>query len=483
MGPLPMRVDETFCRTRASASRRLDMTLKMVRAIIFKLVQMNRPKHSNATFAHIKLPQLTFFVAVAHISVGQAQAQVGETLLLPPLVPPGFDRGHNQSVTELPRPAFDPVGVRLGSFELTSSLASGIGVTSNTYFTAEPVASAFSTTAPSAQIASRWSRHELVLSGTGTFREYLGQSRRNETTWQASARGRINLGNFTTINIQEISAQLSENQFSGEATPTIAALSRYRRDFLSARALNQQGRFRFSLGTDVAFFRFQPLPLLGGGTRDQGNRNREVTRVTGQVEYAQTPSLAFFTQASFAKQSFDTVLRTGVPNVDANGYRISGGVDVDASGFARGMLAVGYTNQNFEASIYQRAEGVSVQARLEMFPSRLTTVTFDLGRTIEVTNLGVGGTAYWSNQVSARVDREIWRSILINLTASYSKQTYLNSGTSSTAFQTGFGAQYLSSRHVVVDAAVNYGRRSANSIALGDRFDEVRTNLALTYRL
>lgn len=425
--------------------------------------------------------RLLLCAVVPACAIVPARAQVGESLLLPPVIPPGFNRGRNQSVVELPRRAFDPVGIRIGSFNLLPSIQSGGGATSNTYYTAEPTASAFISTTPSATLVSRWNRHELMVSGTGTFREYLGESRRNEATWQSDVRGRVDLGRFSSVTVEEISTQQLENQFSGEVTPTVAALSRYRRDFLSVRGVNQVGRTRTTLAADYALFRFQPLPLTEGGTLDQSNRNRHIGRVTGQFEYARSPGLAFFVQGSFANQTFETQLRPGVPNLDSDGYRALGGINFDLPGKLRGSLGVGYTRQTFMAAIYKPVEGMSLEGRLEVFPSRLTTVTLGARRSIEVTSLSTTG-SYWDNRVSMRVDREIWRGILVNASGEYSRQTYISSGQDANAYRLGAGARYLSSRKVVVDASLNYSNR-ASSRGLGNAYDEVRGEVGLTFRI
>lgn len=428
------------------------------------------------------MTRLLICAGLPALAIGSARAQVGESLLLPAVIPPGFDRGRNQSVLELPRRAFDPAGIRVGSFNLLPSVTSGAGATSNTYYTADPVASTFLTTTPTAQLISQWNRHQLMLSGTGTFREYIGQSPRNEVTWQTDARGRIDLGRFSTITIEEISSQLTENQFSGETTASVSALSRYRRDFFNIRGVNQVGRMRLTLGADHTLFRFQPLPLLTGGTRSQQNRNRAVTRVTGQVEYARSPDLAFFMQASYADQAFETPLSATVPNLDSTAYRVIGGINFDDPGFARGTIGIGYTHQQFAAAIYTPASGVSVEARLELFPARLTTVSLGLRRTIEITSLYTGG-AYWDNRATFRVDREIWRSIIVDVAGEYARQQYVRTGVGANSYQIGVGARYLSSRKVVVDAGVNYGYRGAASNVLGNQFNEIRGEIGLTFRI
>lgn len=447
----------------------------------------NRSEATKTRFASAKgnwsFLRLAACLTAPVATIGVADAQIGESLLLPPVIPSGFDRGHNVSVTELPQTEFDPVGIRAGSFDLLSSVRSAVGVTSNTFYTADPVASAFLSNTPTAQLISRWSRHQLSVSGTGTFREYLGQSRRNENTWQSSIGSRTDLGRFTNIFINLVSSQQNENQFSGEVTPTVAALSRYRRDFFNARVVNQVGRTRFTFAADYSLFRFQPIQLITGEARSQENRNRNTTRVTGQWEYARSPDLAFFVQAAFADQAFSTELRAGVPNVDSLGYRALAGLNFDDPGFMRGSFGIGYTRETFKAQVYEPVQGVSVQGRIELFPTKLMTVRLDASRTIEITNLSLGGGAYWSNRLSTRVDREVWRRIIVDVTAAYTNQSFVSSGQATNSFQIGAGAQYVSSRNIVLNATIDYGHRGASTATLGSKFGEIRSEVGLTYRI
>lgn len=447
------------------------------------ILALERPGAMNPRIRLLDVIRIAACLIAPAFTIGVANAQVGETLLLPSVVPSGFDRGHNQAVTELSQKDFAPAGIRIGSFDLFPSIRSAVGSTTNTYYTSDPIGSAFLSNTPTANLESKWSRHQLSISGTGTFREYVGQSRRNESVWQVDVDGRIDLGNFTKIYLDANSSERNESQFTGEVTPTVAALSRYRRDIFSARAENSVNRMRFTVAADYALFRFQPVPLLTGDFRDQENRNRAVGRVTGQWEYARSPDLAFFVQASYADQSFTTDLRPGVPNVDSRGYRALAGFNFDDPGFARGSLGIGYTRQDFVATLYKPVSGLSVQGRLEFFPTRLTTVRVDASRTVEITNLSLGGAAYWSNRLAARVDREIWRRIIVSATAGYARQSFVSNGATTESFQLGAGAQYLSSRNIAISASIDYGRRRASASTLGASFGELRTEVGMTYRI
>lgn len=426
--------------------------------------------------------RLLLCAAVPALAVTPARAQVGESLLLPPLVPPGYNRGRNVSVLELSRKAYDSVGIRVGSFTLSPSIRSAGGVTSNTYYTANPVASTFISTVPSALLVSNWSRHQLSISGSGAFRDYLGQTRRNESTWQSDVRGRIDLGRFSSVTLEENSSQQNENEFTGEVTPTVAALSRYRRDYFSIRGTNQVGRMRTTLAVDYATFRFAPLPLLSGVVADQTYRNRSISRFTGQLEYATSPSVALFVQAGYALQRYQTDLAPGVPNVDTDYYRVIGGVNFDEAGTMRGSLGIGYNYQKPKFAQYRAGGGLALAGKLEIFPTRLTTVTINVSRSLGVTALGVNG-SYTDNRVSARVDREVWHSLLVNASASFSRQSYSLAAAGARAYTLGIGARYLSSRRIVVDGSLGYQDRRADSILIGNSFDELRGEIGLTFKI
>lgn len=411
-----------------------------------------------------------------------ACAQVDERLDLNTQVPQAFDRGHNISVQQIKRPDYDPIGVPVGGFTFYPRVSAGAGATSNAYLTSNATAAPFLFVEPSAALISNWSEHLLQISADGLARDYLGQSRRNERTWTVDALTRLDAtDNFTVTANGDLSRQF-ENAFSGEVGSNIAALSRYRRDFGSLQGTYTSGRFRTFLLADAEQLRFQPIPLTGGGVIDQSDRDRSVLRLTGQLEYARSAGLSFFAQIGGARTRFTRDLLSGDPNLDSRQLRILGGANLDISGRVRGTIGLGYDIQDYDASVYKTIKGLSVDTRVEFFPTRRATITATAERTLNNAVL-TRSLPVWDTQFTLRGDYDLMANAILSAIVGYAHQNYIGSSATGASYRITGSARYFASRRVNVEGSVTYRARSSNNQNLIEKVNEARVSLGLAFHL
>ena len=79
----------------------------------------------------------------------------------------------------------------------------------------------------------------------------------------------------------------------------------------------------------------------------------------------------------------------------------------------RGDIAVGYLNEDKDDDYFTDVDGLSVDGRMQWFPSRLTTVSFDAGRRVVDVGSYESPTAI-STRFGARVDHELYRNIILS---------------------------------------------------------------------
>ncbi|MFD1949574.1 outer membrane beta-barrel protein [Sphingomonas arantia] len=415
------------------------------------------------------------FVAIPALWPSISVAQVGEELLTRPAVPSGFDRGRNIAVTERARTDYDPLGIDVRSFRVISALELGIGGTNNTYSEANnPRAALFSYASPSVTAASLWSRHFLQFQAAGRFVRYIDQSPRNENTWNLGLSSRIDLGSSLKIEGRLLRARSVEGFFSGDVEADIAALSRIDTYYGIVRGTYSLGRTRVILSADHSDDRYGSIRFQDGAERDQSGRDRGVSRLTAQLDYARTPSVSLFAQARIARNDFVRPLAPAAPERDSTGYRGLIGVNFDLAGRARGSIGAGYIIRDFDSPIYNGVKGLSVEARIELFPDDLSTYTIDVSRSIGDSSFG-NGAPYFDSRFTLRLDREIRRNLIGNVSASYSVIEYQDlPSLGAEGYQFALGARYLSTRRVRLDFAARYSDRSTRSGTVGYRVGELR---------
>lgn len=407
-----------------------------------------------------------------------ARAQ-SETLLLQPSIPPDFDRDRNVSVTERPRPDYDPLGWRVGSFVVLPQAQVGVGYSNNIYLGSDnKVDAPYIFVSPSFRATSDWDRHLVQLRGSATIRRFIGEPARNEDVFSIGGTGRYDFSTDTAVTLEGQFARQFESPLSGEIETDNSALSHYDTGTIALRGEYRAGQVRAVLALDHSAFDFATIKFPDGTERDQSFRDRKIDRVTGQLQYAFTPSTGVYGQLSYGRTSYDTPFIGGVANRDSNGVRALAGLNVDITGLLRGIVGVGYLWRNYDSPLYRDARGFSAEARLEYFFSPLTTFTLTARRVIEDSSLGTVD-AYFDNRLGLRVDHELLQNLILYSQAEVALQDYIGTTRKNDIYRFTGGGRYLASRTFGIEAGLSYGKRTTNAVEFGRNYDEFRVQVAL----
>ncbi len=414
---------------------------------------------------------------------GLPSVAIAQGLVVQPAIPQGFDRERNVSVLSRSRPSYTPLGIRQGGLIFYPRLETGGGATSNAYLTEQNrVEAAFVSVEPSLRMTSDWSRHSLELSASGAARNYIGESRRNERTWDLGGAGEVELGRAVKISGELRASQGIENLFSGEVDTTVAALSRFRHNVASLRAEYRSGRIRTFVVGDYATFRFNPVELSSGAFRDQSGRDRTVGRVTAQFEYARTPSVSFFGQIGYVDTSFDR--QPAVTRLDSASMRMLGGFNIDIAGRARGTFGVGYSVRDYRVGGFDTVRGLIAEGRIEFFPSdRLTISTGARRTTEETTQATTTPQPFWDNRLTIGADYELLRNLILSADGEIAIQTFINRDQQNIAYRVSSDARYLMSRRVTLNGSVGYSQRRSSGATTQSEPGEGRVTAGLTFHL
>ncbi|WP_293884084.1 outer membrane beta-barrel protein [Sphingomonas sp.] len=415
-------------------------------------------------------------LAMAYGTEARAQS---ETTLIQPAIPDGFDRGRNVSVLARPRPDYDPLGITVNSFNVFPRVDVGVGATNNVFLTnTNTTSDVFAFVNPSFSAKSDWSRHQVLLRGGAQLRRFVDQPRRNENAWNLGALGRLDASESLSITAEGQVARQFESPFSGEVQSNLAVLSSYLRTFGQLRTEYQFGQGRALLVVDRTAFDFNSIKAANGARLDQSARNRHIARVTGQGEYAFTPSLAVYGQLGYSRTTYTRTLSSGLANRGSDAARVIGGVNFDLAGLLRGTIGVGYVQRNYKSALYRDVGGVSVESKLEVFPTELTTVTVAVRRVLEDSSIG-SSNAFFDNRASVRIDHELLRNLLLNVTGEIARQNYIDSPARTNTYRVIGGGRYMVSRNFGIETQASYGNQVGNGTGVGNRFSELRGQIGI----
>ena len=241
------------------------------------------------------------------------------------------------------------------------------------------------------------------------------------------------------------------------------------------------GRVRTFVVADYADFRFSPVRLADDSLRDQSNRDRNVSRVTGQFEYARTPSISLFAQLGYTGTTFDGRVDS---SLDSDAGRAVVGFNLDLAGRMRGTVSVGYSVRDYRVAGYRTVNGVIAEGRLELFPSERLTVTAGARRTVEDATFGnLEPQPFWDNRVSLGGDYELLNNLILSASGEYAFQSYLEDDRQNSTYRLAARARYLVSRRVTLDGGLTYTDRSRGGVQTGNAAAEGRLEAGLTYHM
>ncbi|MEL6323265.1 MAG: outer membrane beta-barrel protein [Pseudomonadota bacterium] len=377
-----------------------------------------------------------------------------------------FQRDRNIAVTERSQPQFDPEPLRLGAFQARSSLGLGGYYIDNVFATAENTVDDFAfTIRPEVDVRSDWSRHEVGVSGSVEHFEFVDQGSESQTNLRAGVRGRLDVTRDFSLSARGFVEDLFEPRTQISILDEFGEPVQFTRFGGALEGRYQRDRIQATVGYEVTDTNFDDVEGIAPfGDIDQDFRDGLDHTVRGRVAYAVTRDWAVFTQGSYFVRNFDepTLLGDGtLASRDSDGFTIEGGVNFELQGPFRGDVAVGYIEDNREDPAFADITGVSVDGRLQWFPTRLTTVTATAGR--RTTDVGlVGAAAAIATNGGVRVDHELLRNVLLFAEANVFDTQFEDFDRDDTFFDIGVGSVYKLNKRVHLEGFYRYTNRDSS---------------------
>ncbi|KQN00380.1 hypothetical protein ASE78_04495 [Sphingomonas sp. Leaf25] len=148
----------------------------------------------------------------------------------------------------------------------------------------------------------------------------------------------------------------------------------------------------------------------------------------------------------------------------------------------RGAAGIGYTYRNYLAPRFNDASGISLQSRLDFFPTELTTVGVSLQRQIQDANLG-NGSAFIDSRLGISVDHELLRNLILSANAIRVRRSYLENDALTNVTQANFEARFQMTRSLSFGIDSFYGKSAPQrSLRLGVGSTEWRGQVSVRIR-
>ncbi len=297
---------------------------------------------------------------------------------------------------------FAPVGLRVGTFDLTTTLDLGIGhsiTRANAEDPGPPVTyteqqSGGTITEAGIVLLARsdWSRHALDLELAGRYPFVVGGISDDTPTIDAEAALRLDLFSDTTLTTtlgysfatadpgsQAVSDAIDPILFPGVTADGESAVQTLSGAVALARTL---GPFIGEAEANVQRQLNAAGKLTDGRSIDQGDLDFTRYGLRVRAGYQVSPVLTPFVEVETSSRVMDVRPDTGGFDRNSIGYALRAGTAFDFGPKLNGELAIGYAAENITDTALADIAGLSLQGDIGWSPRRGSDVTFGLATAI-----------------------------------------------------------------------------------------------------
>ncbi len=390
-------------------------------------------------------------------------------------------RMERDTVNARSRPGFEAVGIAFGSFRLQPTVGVQAIATDNLYARSDVKVSDVSVSVrPAVSLQSQWKRHALALSADAAFDRHFAHATENVDRFDVGADGRIDVSAATRISGDVSFARRVEGR--GTTGDTLFGAKPIAYHQLSGGVSVEQDFFRTKISVQGQYDRYRYSDRkLGNITIDLSPRNYEA--VSGELRVAQglTPGIAAFTSLSFNHARYP--VQVGGTSRNSKGYTALGGLAFGLNRLLQGEIGAGYLRQTFDNPLFPTISGLNYHAQLRWSPTRLTTVNFSAGKSVQRSPLiNIAGIEQQIFALSA--DHELLRNLNLRPAVTYTISKYRGFPRRDHYASAQFAVVWLLNDRIQVDGLVGHvlGRNS-DPTQTARQFDQNRVTLGVTYKM
>jgi hypothetical protein len=391
-------------------------------------------------------------------------------LLMAALIPVGAladeQTTEGQTVTERPRPEYDPLGQRVGGFilypdvDVRETYDSNINA-SNTVTHGDFITSV----RPSLQLKSDWNRHALNFHANSNIVHYAQYDNNDYTDYSVGGDGRLDIHHDARLFANAGYSILhlpwwSPNTFTGQGKPT-----EYSDTAFGLAGEKEFNRLSFRLDQNYDRYDFSNVVASGSEILESKNDYAD-ERLNLHSGYELMPGRQVYALTGYDWRIYDKTSDLFGYNRNSNGYILALGTKYDVTGITFFDVYVGYRQQDYDDARLGAIAGPTGGAKLTWNVTTLTTITGNVTRDIDET-LIAHSSGYFATTETVRADHELLRNLLLNATVGHETDDFVGINRSDDYLLFGAGAKYLMNENLWLTGGYAYRSRSSNLSGTG----------------
>lgn len=443
------------------------------------------PVTPGTTASTAATPATTGDEPTASLTTGSISTDAGEPLLNDPAIDEDLARTNLRENTvdglrsQMDLERNDAPGIRLGTFTLKPTLGQTFNY-ERTKTGNSTESRSYLETGLKGTLTSDWSRHELTVTGEGTWQRNVSGSGETEPTADIEAALRLDIGNDTTGTLKAGYRFEREDATDPNAISNATTQSGVNQYTLGAGVTHDFGILRGSAKVDFDRYTYGDVDLSNGSTLSQEDRDRKAGAVTVRVGYELSPALIPFIEASAGKSVYDLRKDTFGFERSYDSYGGRAGVEVDLGEKLTGEIALGYETFRFDDNRLSNLDGVTIDGLINWSPQRGTNITYGVSTGIEPsTTPGESGALAYT--LSSTGTHELRSNLVARLSNSLTFRNYPSSAVSEDqrVWLAGAGLTWDMNRYLALTGDVSYERTTQDT---GPSTNVARIGVGLTLR-
>lgn len=405
---------------------------------------------------------------VALLGADVAQAQTGDF----------FARDRGVSVKQRPKPEYEALGARSGSWMFYPKVQSDFSYDSNILAVeTDEVSDAIISLAPQVEVESDWARHSVTGFARARATRYADRESENFESYGLGAAGRFDIQRGRNVSgdlsfVREVEPRTASNTPASIAEPI--EFDRLGGSLGSTWTLN---RLRFTSNAGFQTYDYKDGVSISGVVVPQDTRDQTTYTLSLRADYAISPATAVFFQVEGNERRFDNGdLLTPLRNSD--GISLLAGANFEISSLVRGDIGLGYLSQSFDNGLYGKIDGFNGRARLEYFATPLLTLGLNANRSVVDSGI-IGSAGILTTRMEASADYELLRNVIIEGRLGALVEEFDTLDRQNDTYYIRARATYLLNRAVGVTGSYGFETRDSTGVAAFNDFDAHRVMLSL----
>lgn len=408
-------------------------------------------------------------VSIASAGGGVLAQEAGPSIRAPETTIP-----ERQSVLERPRPDYDALGIRMGSFLVFPSVGLGESYDSNVFATTNNTKSDFYTSlSPSVVVRSDWNVHALGFSAGSVTKRYASLVSENVTNLAVRGDGRLDIlrdiyvsggAGYQLLHEDRSSPDSVNGKNPVEFHVTSANLS----------YVHEPGRLGARIDGTVDSYSYNNASSSTGTTIPQHDRDRIVSAVAPRISYEIVPGYHAFTKLTGNERAYVQKFDTRGFQRSSRGWEVDVGTAIDLTHVVNGEVFAGYLSQYYDDPRLSTTSGFAFGGNLLWNVTQLTSLRATMARTIEETTqfatvgtTNVNASGYFQSAIKLAVEHELLRNVLLSSFVDYVNSDYQGITRSDDQVDANIGGRYLLNRNLSATADLTYSNRSSNVTGVG----------------